>query len=65
MDSCTRTYSQSVIELFRIEISDKTTQLPMSPALGILRASDKIREFSPLPYTQENLQFIGNFNFEY
>ena len=66
MNLCTRVNPQSLLEIDRIEINDKTLQLPIPSATGILRPSDKIRkDFPPLPHTAENQQFIKKFNFEY
>ena len=78
MNLCTRVIPQSLLEINKIEINDKTlpfypyhiypyhTQLPIHSIAGNLRPSDKIRkDFLSLPYTIENLQFIKKFNFEY
>ena len=62
---CTRVILQSLLEINKIEVNDKTLQLPIPSVTGNLRPLDKIREdFSPLPYTAEN-QFTKMFNFEY
>ena len=56
---CTRVISQSLLEINKIEINDKTLQLPLPSVTGSLRPSDKIRkDFPPLPYSTENQQFI-------
>ena len=56
---CTRVVPQSVLEINKIEINDKTLQLPIPSVTGNLRPSDKIRkDFPSLPYTAENQQFI-------
>ena len=66
MSLCTRKNPQSLLEINKIEINDKTLQLPLLSVTGNLRPSDKIRkDFPPLPYTAENQQFIKKFNFEY
>ena len=66
MNLCTRVLPQSLLEINKTEIKDKTLQLPMPSITGNLRPSDKIRkDFLSLPYTIENLQFIKKFNFEY
>ena len=66
MNLCTRVIPQSQPEINKIEINDKTLQLPIPSVTGNLRPSDKIRkDFPPLPYTAENQQFIRKFNFEY
>ena len=66
MNLCTRVTPQSLLEINKIEINDKTLQLPIPSVTGKLRPSDKIRkDFPPLPYSTENQQFIKKFNFEY
>ena len=66
MNLCTRVIPQSLLEINKIEINDKTLQLPIPSVTGNLRPSDKIRkDFPPLPYSTENQQFIKKFNFEY
>ena len=62
---CTRVIPQSLLEINKIEVNDKTLQLPIPSVTGNRRPLDKIREdFSSLPYTAEN-QFTKMFNFEY
>ena len=59
MNSCTRLIPQSQLKSNKIEINDKTLQLPIPSVTGKLRPSDKIRkDFPSLPYTAENQQFI-------
>ena len=59
MNLCTRVIPQSLLEINKIEINDKTLQLPIPSITGNLRPSDKIRkDFPPLPYTAENQQFF-------
>ena len=59
MNLCTRVRPQSLLEINKIEINDKTLQLPIPSVTGNLRPSDKIRkDFSPLRYSTENQQFI-------
>ena len=66
MNLCTRVIPQSLLEITKIEINDKTLQLPKPSVTGNLRPSDKIRkDFPPLPYSTENQQFIKKWNFEY
>ena len=66
MNLCTRVTPHSLLEINKIEINDKTLQLPIPSVTGNLRPSDKIRkDFPPLPYSTENQQFIKKFNFEY
>ena len=66
MNLCTRVTPQSLLEINKIEVNDKTLQLPIPSITGNLRPSDKIRkDFPPLPYSTENQQFIKKFNFEY
>ena len=66
MNLCIRVIPQSLLEINKIEINDKTLLLPIPSITGDLRPSDKIRkDFPSLPYTTENLQFIKKFNFEY
>ena len=66
MNLCTREIPQSLLEIKKIEINDKTLQLPIASVTGNLRFSDKIRKDSPsLPYTAENQQFLKKFNFDY
>ena len=66
MNICTRVISQSLLEINKIEINDKTLQLPIPSVTGNLRPSVKIRkDFPPLPFTTENQQFTKKFNFEY
>ena len=66
MKLCTRVIPKSIVEINKIEINDKTLQLPTPSVTGNLRPSDKIRkDFPPLPYSTENQQFIKKFNFEY
>ena len=56
---CTRVIPQSLLEINKIEINNKTLQLPIISVTGSLRPSDKIRkDFPSLPYTPENQQFI-------
>ena len=65
MNSCTRVIPQSLSKINKIEINDKTLQLPIPSVTGNLRPSDKIRkDFPSLPYTSENQQFTKKFNFE-
>ena len=66
MNLCTRVIPQSLLEINKIEINDKTLQLPIPSITGNLRPSDKIsKDFPSLPYTTENQQFTKKFNFEY
>ena len=66
MNLCTRVTPQSLLEINKIEINDKTLQLPIPSVTRNLRPSDKNRkDFPPLPYSTENQQFIKKFNFEY
>ena len=67
MNLCTRVIPQSLLEINKIEINDKTLQLPIPSITGNIRPSDKvIKDFPSLSYTTENLQFIKKkFNFEY
>ena len=59
MNSCARVIPQSLLEINKKEINDKTLQLPIPSVTGYLLPSDKIRkDFPPLPYTAENQQFI-------
>ena len=61
MNLCTRVIPQSLLEINKIEITDKTLQLPIPSVTGNLRPSDKIRkDFAPLPYTAENQLFYKN-----
>ena len=66
MNLNTKLIPQSLLEINKIELNDKTLQLPIPSTNGNLRHSDKIREDFPLlPYTVENQQFRKKFNFEY
>ena len=66
MNLCTRIFPTSVLEINKVEINDKTLQLPIPSVTGNLRPSDKIgKDFPPLPFSTENQQFIKKFNFEY
>ena len=66
MNLCTRVIPQSLLEINKIEMNDKTLQLPIPSVTGNLRPLDKTRkDFPPLPYSTENQQFIKKFNFEY
>ena len=66
MKLCTRVIPKSLLEINKIEINDKTLELPIPSVTGNLRTSDKIRkDFPPLPYSTENQQFIKKFNFEH
>ena len=66
MNFCTRAIPQSLLEINKMEINDKTLQLSIPSVTGNPRPSDKIRkDFPPLPYTAENQQFIKKLNFEY
>ena len=66
MKLCTRIIPQSSLEVNKLEINDKTIQLPIPSITGNRRPSDKIRkDFPSLPYTTGNQQFIKKFNFEY
>ena len=66
MNLCNRVIPQSLLEINRIEINDKTLQLPIPSVTGNLRPSDKIRkDFPPLPHSTENQQFMKKLNFEY
>ena len=66
MNLCTRVIAQSLLEINKIEVNDKTHQLPIPSLTENLRPSDKYRkDFPLLPYTPENQQFIKKFNFEY
>ena len=66
MNLCTRIIPQSLLEINKIEVNDKTLQFSIPSVTGNLRPSDKIRkEFPLLPYTAENQQFIKKVNLEY
>ena len=66
MNLCTRVIPQSLLEINKIDINDKTLQLSIPSVTGNLRPSDKTRkDFPSLPYTAENQQFIKKFIFEY
>ena len=43
MNLCTRVSPQSLLEINKIEINDKTLQLPIPSVTGNLRPSDKTR----------------------
>ena len=59
MNLFTRVIPQSLLETNKIEINDKTLQLPILSVTGNLRPSDKIRkDFPSLPYIAENQQFF-------
>ena len=64
MNLCTRVIPQSLLEINKIEIEDKTLQLLIPSVTGNLQVkssgpSGKIRkDFPSLPYTAENQQFI-------
>ena len=59
MNLCTRIIPHSLLEINKIEVNDKTLQLPIPSVTGNLRPSDKIKkDFPLLPYTVENQQFI-------
>ena len=47
MNLCTRVIPQSLLEINKIEINDKTLQLPIPSITGNLRPSDKIRKDFP------------------
>ena len=60
MNLCTQVIPQSLLEINKIELKDKTLQLPIPSITGNVRPSDKIRkDFPSLPYTTENQQFIN------
>ena len=66
MNVCSRVIPQSLLETNKIEVNDKTLQLPIPSVTGKLRPSDKIRkDFPSLTYTAENQKLIKKFNFEY
>ena len=66
MNLCARVIPQSLLEIDKLEINDKTLQLPIPSVTGNLRPSDNFRkDFPPLPHTAQNQQFIKKFNFEY
>ena len=66
MNLCTRVIPKSLLEINKIEVNDKTLQLPIPSVTGNLRHSDKTRkDFPPLPYSTENQQYIKKFNFEH
>ena len=66
MNLCTRVIPQSLLEINKIEVNDKTLQLPIPSVTGNLRPSDKIRkDFPSLLYTAEIQQFMKKLNFEY
>ena len=44
MNLCTRVIPQSLLEINKIEINDKTLQLPIPSVTGNFRPSDKIRK---------------------
>ena len=44
MNLCARVIPQSLLEINKIEINDKTLQLPIPSVTGNLRPSDKIRK---------------------
>ena len=59
MNLCTRAIPQSQLEINKIDMNDKTLQLPIPSVTGNLRPSDKIRkDFPSLPFAAENQQFI-------
>ena len=58
MNLCTRVTPQFLFEINKIEINDKTLQVPIPSITGNLRPSDKVRkDFPSLPYTTKNQQF--------
>ena len=62
---CTRVIPQSLLEINKREMNDKTLQLHIPSVTGNLRPSDKFtKDFPSIPYTAENQQFIKKFNFE-
>ena len=59
MNLCTRAIPQSILELNKIEVNDKTLQLPIPSVTENLRPSVILKkDFPSLPYTAENQQFI-------
>ena len=66
MNLCTRVIPQSLLEINKREINDKTLQLPIPSVAGNLRPFDKIRnDFASLLYTAKSQQIIKKFNFEF
>ena len=66
MNLCTRVFPQTQLKINKIDINDKTLQLPIPSVTGNLRALDEIRkDFPSVPYTAEYQQLLKNFNFEY
>ena len=62
----TRIIPQSLLEINKLEINDKTLQLPIPSITGNHRTSDNNRkDFLSLPYIIENQQFVKMFKFEY
>ena len=54
MNLCNRVIPQSLLEINKIEINDKTLELPIHSAKGNLRPSDKIRkDFPSLPFIKK------------
>ena len=47
MNLCTRVIPQSLLEINKTEISDKTLQLPIPSVTGNIRPSDRIRKEFP------------------
>ena len=62
MNLCTRVIPQSSLGINKIEINDKTLQLPILSVTGNLRTSDKIRNHYHILQKISNLQ--KKFNFE-
>ena len=57
MNLCTRIIPKSLLEINKIEINDKTLQLPIPSVTGNLRPSDKIRkDFPPPPAIHKEIQ---------
>ena len=59
MNLCTRVIRQSLLQINKTEINDKTLQYPTPCITGNFRPSDKTRkDFPSLQFTTENQQFI-------
>ena len=59
MNLCTRVIPQSLLQINKTEINDKTLQKPIPSVTGNFRPSDKIRkDLTSLANTAENQQFI-------
>ena len=58
MNLCTRVIPQSLLEMNKIEINEKTLQLPIPSVTGNLRPSDESRKISLHNHILQKINYL-------